>query len=159
MILRSHLCRPQLSFTRVVYMTSYSTAAINGRVNGHFTGVALHNLPKSKVFTSNLPPDPEFKEPIDSHKAPRSELGPRMVKGALYTYVRPEETTEPELLGVSERALNDVGLKESEQESNEFKDMVAGNKIFWDAETEEGIYPWAQCYGGIYVHPCRRLWC
>ena len=71
-----------------------------------------------------------------------------MVKGALYTFVRPEETKEPELLGVSERAMRDIGLKQGEENTEDFKQLVAGNKIMWDADTEKGIYPWAQCYGG-----------
>lgn len=71
-----------------------------------------------------------------------------MVKGALYTYVRPEKSEEPELLAVGERAMRDVGLKPGEEKTEEFKELVAGNKFFWDEESGEGIYPWAQCYGG-----------
>ncbi|KAL8964967.1 MAG: hypothetical protein Q9183_004110 [Haloplaca sp. 2 TL-2023] len=71
-----------------------------------------------------------------------------MVKGALFTYVRPEETTEPELLGVSRAAMRDIGLNDGEENTSEFKAMVAGNKMYWDPSTEKGIYPWAQCYGG-----------
>ena len=70
-----------------------------------------------------------------------------MVRDALYTFVRPEPTEEPELLGVSERALKDIGLTESEASSEEFKEIVAGNKFYW-SESDGGIYPWAQCYGG-----------
>ena len=69
-----------------------------------------------------------------------------MVKGALFTYVRPEETKEPELLAVSERALRDLGLMTGEEKTEMFREMVAGNKIFW--EDGKGVYPWAQCYGG-----------
>lgn len=71
-----------------------------------------------------------------------------MVKGALYTYVRPEESKDPELLGVSNMAMSDIGLKDGEENTEEFKSMVAGNRIFWNEDREEGIYPWAQCYGG-----------
>ena len=70
-----------------------------------------------------------------------------MVRDALYTFVRPEPTEEPELLGVSSRALQDLGLAESERESEELREVVAGNKYYW-TEEEGGIYPWAQCYGG-----------
>ena len=73
-----------------------------------------------------------------------------MVKEALYTYVRPEESKEPELLAVSERAMRDIGLKPGEEKTEEFKQLVAGNKFFWDEKSGEGIYPWAQCYGGTY---------
>ncbi|KAI9815680.1 MAG: hypothetical protein M1827_002076 [Pycnora praestabilis] len=121
----------------------------NGATNGAFTGATLSDLPKSHTFTSSLPPDPAFPIPLDSHEAPRQKLGPRMVKGALYTFVRPETTKEPELLAVSERAMNDIGLKKGEEETEDFKALVAGNKLLeWDEEAGEGIYPWAQCYGG-----------
>jgi uncharacterized protein YdiU (UPF0061 family) len=70
-----------------------------------------------------------------------------MVKGALFTYVRPESTNEPELLGVSSRAMEDLGLKSGEEDTSQFKALVSGNQIWWDEE-KGGIYPWAQCYGG-----------
>jgi uncharacterized protein YdiU (UPF0061 family) len=110
----------------------------------------LRSLPKSNVFTSNLPADSAFPTPKDSHDAPRQMLGPRMVKGALYTYVRPDSQGEPELLAVSQRALQDLGLSEEEAKTDEFREVVAGKKILtWDESTpEQGIYPWAQCYGG-----------
>lgn len=127
--------------------TSTSTAATNG--TGSSAGMTLRDLPKSNVFTTNLPPDPAFPTPADSHSAPRETLGPRMVRGALYTYVRPEPTHAPELLAVSPRAMRDIGLKEGEEKTEEFKQLMAGNLILtWDEETKEGIYPWAQCYGG-----------
>ena len=110
----------------------------------------LQSLPKSNVFTQNLPPDPAFPTPEDSHEAPRQTLGPRMVKEALYTYVRPDPQGESEVLGVSQHALRDLGLKEEEAQTDEFKQLVSGGKILtWDPEKpDEGIYPWAQCYGG-----------
>ncbi len=149
MILRTLSYRSRILSSRPTQMaSSFSTTATNGQANGTLKGTSLHDLPKSNIFTSNLPPDPEYKEPIDSHKAPRGELGPRMVKGALYTYVRPEQTKDPELLGVGRTALGDIGLEEGEQSSKDFKDMVSGNKMFWDEESKKGIYPWAQCYGG-----------
>ncbi|KAJ5092677.1 hypothetical protein N7456_008538 [Penicillium angulare] len=110
-------------------------------------GTTLEDLPKSNVFTSKLPPDAAFPTPDVSHKAPRETLGPRMVKEALFTYVRPEAAEEPELLGVSPRAMEDLGLKDGEEENPKFRALVAGNEIFW-SEENGGIYPWAQCYGG-----------
>lgn len=118
-------------------------------------GTSLADLPKSNVFTSKLPADPAFETPEASHKAPRETLGPRMVKGALFTYVRPESTKEPELLGVSSRALEDLGLKPGEEDTSQFKALVSGNQIWWDEE-KGGIYPWAQCYGGAC--PSCDLW-
>lgn len=114
-------------------------------------GVSLAELPKSNVFTSKLPFDPAFDTPESSHMAPRETLGPRMVKGALFTYIRPERTDEPELLGVSSQAMKDLGLKPGEEKTSRFKALVAGNEIWWNKE-HGGIYPWAQCYGGRYPH-------
>lgn len=108
----------------------------------------LATIPKSNTFTSKLPPDPAFETPKQSHDAPRETLGPRIVKGAMYTYVRPEAAEEPELLGVSPRAMEDLGLQPGEEKTEDFVSLVAGNKILWNEE-EGGVYPWAQCYGGM----------
>ena len=149
MLLRILLHRPQFPYLRLTQMTTHFTnGAANGISNGARPGFALKDLPKSNTFTESLPPDPEFRTPSDSHRAARGDLGPRMVKGALFTYVRPEEIKDPELLGISRNAMRDIGLKDGEQNTEEFKDVVAGNKFYWDDKTEEGIYPWAQCYGG-----------
>lgn len=118
---------------------------------GGGVGVSLADLPKSNVFTSKLPADPAFETPEASHKAPRETLGPRMVRGALFTYVRPEPAETPELLGVSSRALKDLGLKAGEEKTAELQQLVAGNSISWTEESG-GVYPWAQCYGGEF--PC-----
>lgn len=112
----------------------------------------ISQIPKSHVFTSKLPTDERFPTPLDSHRAPRQKLGPRLVRGALYTYVPPEPSVEPELLAVSPAALRDLGLAASEAASEELGAVVAGNKIYWDesdAENENSVYPWAQCYGGF----------
>ena len=141
--------RPYLPLVRTALMSSHpSNGTTNGLKQSTFVGVSLQSLPKSDTFTKNLPSDPAFQKPSTSHKSPRSDLGPRLVKGALYTYVRPEGTVCPELLGVSRKALRDLGIQEGQEKTELFKDMVAGNKFFWDERTEKGIYPWAQCYGG-----------
>ena len=143
------LHRPHSVYLPIAHMPAHlSNGAIKNTCNRTFAGVALQDLPKSNVFTKTLPSDPEFKTPAESHKAPRGDLGPRMVKGALYTYVRPEETEKPELLGVSRTAMRDIGFQDEEELTEDFRNVVAGNKIFWNNETQEGIYPWAQCYGG-----------
>lgn len=110
-------------------------------------GLSIAGLPKSNVFTSKLPPDPAFETPDVSHKAQRERLYPRTVKGAFFTFVRPETAEDQELLGVSTRAMKDLGLKVGEENSAQFKAVVSGNEYFWD-EKRGGIYPWAQCYGG-----------
>ena len=117
--------------------------------NGSSSGASLADLPKSWTFTSSLPPDDKFPTPAASHKTPRDDIQPRMVKGALFTWVRPEEAKEPELLSVSPAALKDLGISESEPTTEEFRQTVAGNRLLgWNEEREEGGYPWAQCYGG-----------
>ncbi|KAI4116015.1 MAG: hypothetical protein LQ345_003495 [Seirophora villosa] len=149
MLLRTFLHRPLIPKARFAQMTAHlANGAGNGSSNDGSAGVVIGDLPKSNTFTSSLPPDPEFKTPSASHKAPREDLGPRMVKGALYTFVRPEETSDPELLGISPAALRDIGIRSGEENTSEFKSLAAGNKIYWDPSTEKGIYPWAQCYGG-----------
>ncbi|KAL1967241.1 hypothetical protein VTN77DRAFT_3287 [Rasamsonia byssochlamydoides] len=120
---------------------------ISNEAGSWTAGVTLAELPKSHVFTSKLPPDPAFETPESSHKAPRETLGPRLVRGAMYTFVRPETAEEPELLGVSPKAMEDIGLRPGEEQTADFKALVAGNKIFW-SEEDGGVYPWAQCYGG-----------
>ena len=135
---------------RLAQMANHLTNGhTNGLTNGHSTAslTTLVNIPKSNNFTTKLPPDPMFPTPADSHKAPRQKLGPRMVRDALYTFVRPEPTEQAELLGVSTAALKDIGLASEEASSDELKEVVAGNKFYW-IEGEGGIYPWAQCYGG-----------
>lgn len=135
--------------SRLQRMTRHmASPSVNGSSNGISKRLSLAELPKSNVFTSNLPADAKFPAPEDSYNASRKDLGPRMVKNALYTYVRPEKKEEPELYGVSLQAMEDLGLKESEKDTEDFKSLVSGNKIMWDPKTKEGIYPWAQCYGG-----------
>lgn len=133
----------------IVQMTAQEGIADAARSLSSFIGVAIKDLPKSNVFTQSLPPDPQFPTPTESHKASRRELGPRRVRGGLYTYVSPEETKNAELLAVSHRAMRDLGLKEGEDQTQEFKELMAGNRIEWTEETGMGSYPWAQCYGGI----------
>ena len=108
---------------------------------------SLEDLPKSNIFTAKLPPDPAFETPKISHGAPREALGPRLVKGALYTFVRPEPANKTELLDVSSKAMADLGLTSGEELTPQFKAVVSGNHFFW-TEENGGIYPWAQCYGG-----------
>ncbi|KAJ0423820.1 hypothetical protein BJY00DRAFT_309645 [Aspergillus carlsbadensis] len=115
--------------------------------NPETAGVTLSDLRKSNVFTSKLPPDPGFPTPEASHSAQRERLYPRMVKKAFFTFVRPETTEDPELLGVSPKAVKDLGLKPGEEKTDQFKAVVSGNEFFWSEEAG-GVYPWAQCYGG-----------
>jgi uncharacterized protein YdiU (UPF0061 family) len=123
---------------------------------------SITDLPKSNNFTTKLPPDQNFPTPSSSHAVERKELGPRLVKSAAYTYVRPDPPTKYEVLAVSPAALQTLAIDPSSTDSQEFKDTVSGNKILtWDEakasesnmlpeeqQRREQIYPWAQCYGG-----------
>jgi hypothetical protein len=132
--------------SRVQQMASHITTTSTAQV-----GVTLAAIPKTSTFTSKLPPDPAVETPTAAHNAPRDALGSsRMVREAMYTYVRPEIVKEPELLGVSPKAMADIGLQAGEEQTEDFRSLVAGNKIFW-SEEEGGIYPWAQCYGGMLI--------
>ncbi|KAF6820008.1 YdiU domain-containing protein [Colletotrichum sojae] len=110
----------------------------------------LSELPKTWHYTSSLPADSLFPSPADSHKTPRDQISPRQVREAAFTWVRPEIAEDPELLAVSPAALRDIGIKEGDEETEEFRQTVAGNSLHgWDEEKLEGGYPWAQCYGGF----------
>ena len=74
------------------------------------------------------------------------------MRGALFTWVRPQPVARPELLSVSPAALRDLGIRADDAQTEDFVDTVAGNKIQgWDeSQSEKGAgYPWAQCYGGF----------
>lgn len=115
-----------------------------------YKGTTLEDLPKSWHFTESLPADSVLPTPADSHKTPRDKIRPRQVRDALFTWVRPETQQDPELLGVSSQALRDLGIQQGEESTEDFKQLVAGNKLYgWDSEKLEGGYPWAQCYGGF----------
>ncbi|KAK1832744.1 hypothetical protein QBC39DRAFT_433042 [Podospora conica] len=150
--LAQHL-RPSHPFAHSPLRASFSTSlpamAANGSVSPD-EGTTLEALPKSWTFTSSLPADPLFPTPADSHKTPRNEIGPRQVRNAIFTWVRPERQQDPELLAVSPRAMRDLGLAQSEADTEDFKQTAAGNKIHgFDESTLSGPgYPWAQCYGG-----------
>lgn len=131
---------------RLAQMASHISNSAN---SASYKGATLKDLPLSWNFTSHLPPDSAFPTPKRSHETPRDDLGPRMVKGALFTYVRPEKSEDPEVLAVSPAALRDLGIAPEEAQTEEFKELVAGNRLLgWDEEKMEGGYPWAQCYGG-----------
>ncbi|KAK3997180.1 hypothetical protein QBC44DRAFT_316459 [Cladorrhinum sp. PSN332] len=151
--LSQHLKSPiYRSFSSSFSSFSNNMTAANGNGSSPSDqGVTLAALPKSWQFTSSLPADKLFPTPADSHKTPRDEIGPRQVRGAIFTWVRPELQKDPELLAVSPRAMRDIGLALSEADTEEFKQTIVGNKIQgWDSETLSGPgYPWAQCYGGF----------
>ncbi|KAI0125013.1 hypothetical protein BJ170DRAFT_585212 [Xylariales sp. AK1849] len=119
----------------------------NGSSGG---GGSINDIPKTWSFTSKLPPDSLFPTPADSHKTPRDQIGPRQVRDAIFTWVRPQPVESTELLSTSPSALRDLGIDPADTRSEDFVSTVAGNKIQgWDEDRQEGGYPWAQLYGGF----------
>ncbi|KAK6509530.1 hypothetical protein TWF481_004270 [Arthrobotrys musiformis] len=104
-------------------------------------GVTLDELPKSHVFTDKLPPDPNTPTPQIADSLP-ARPKPGLVKNAAFTWIKPEESAEFELLAVSPAAFDSIGLKRGQEKEDSFGRLVSGNKVW------EGHYPWAQCYGG-----------
>ncbi|KAJ1324964.1 serine/tyrosine/threonine adenylyltransferase [Microdochium nivale] len=114
------------------------------------TGASINDIPKTFNLTSKLPADAKFPTPADSHKTPRDDIGPRQVRDAIFTWVRPQTVESPELLAVSPAAMRDLGIRLGDEKTDDFVQTVAGNKIQgWDEQTHTGGYPWAQCYGGF----------
>lgn len=150
MLLRHALRRASVPRLRLQQMAAHlSSSATAGPSAG---GKSINDITKTWNFTSKLPADPEFPTPADSHKTPREEIGPREVRRATFTWVRPEPVKEPELLAVSPAALRDLGIAASDPATNpDFLATLAGNKIQgWDEESLSGPgYPWAQLYGGF----------
>ena len=143
---RANLTRPLIAAPRL----SIATSSLQTAATMADQGVSLKDLPKSWRFTEALPADSIFPTPADSHKTPRDQIGPRQVRGAMFTWVRPEEQKDPKLLAVSPAALRDLGINPDEAKTDEFREFVAGNRLYgWDYEKMEGGYPWAQCYGGF----------
>ena len=135
-------------------LAQMATHLINGQTNGADQKTfSIRELPKSNTFTQKLPPDAEYPTPSSSHKAERKLLGPRLVKNASYTFVRPDPFEKNELLGVSKNALRDLAIDPASVETDEFNETVSGNRIITLEGKEEpddnDIYPWAQCYGGF----------
>ncbi|KAI2631590.1 UPF0061-domain-containing protein [Xylaria nigripes] len=122
--------------------------------NGVPAGASINDIPKSWNFTLKLPADAEYPTPTHSHETLREAIGPRMVRNALFTWVRPELVREPELLAVSPAAMRHLGIRAGDEKSTDFVATVSGNKIQgWNEEEKKPEsdrgYPWAQCYGGF----------
>ena len=152
MLSRTLRTRPPANISaRLAHMANHTSIASN-RENGQRQTFNIRDLPKSNNFTQKLPPDPQYPTPASSHNEDRAKLGPRLVREAAYTYVRPDGFEKSELVGVSQAALRDLAIDPATVDSEEFKDTVAGRKILTlENGTEPGdndIYPWAQCYGG-----------
>jgi len=108
--------------------------------------IPIAKLTRKRVADYGPLADPEFPTPEASQNAPRGALGPRQVRGAMFTWVMPEgREPHPEVLAVSEDAMMTLGLKPEEGKREDFKHLMAGNFLV------KGIMPWATVYGGMRV--------
>ncbi|WPH04078.1 upf0061 protein [Acrodontium crateriforme] len=146
MLRQSLQTRSRVVSARLAQMSSHLHTA-----SGASKVFDFKDLPKTNNFTQKLPADQLYPTPASSHAAERKALGPRLVKNAAYTFVRPDPIETPELLAVSQAALNDLAIDPASVKTDEFKETVAGNKIITlekEPPEDTAIYPWAQCYGG-----------
>ncbi|MCK0123755.1 YdiU family protein [Gelidibacter sp. F2691] len=81
-------------------------------------------------FTTQLPSDPNL------------ENSRRQVTEACFSFVTPKKTSNPELVHVSEDMLHALGLTQEEASTQEFLEVVTGNKVL------ETTTPYAMCYAG-----------
>ncbi|MCL4151374.1 UNVERIFIED_CONTAM: hypothetical protein GTU68_045383, partial [Idotea baltica] len=81
-------------------------------------------------FNKELPSDPIL------------ENTRRQVSKACFSYVKPKQTSNPELIHVSPEMLENIGLSKAEAKSENFLSIFTGNKVLQNTE------PYAMCYGG-----------
>lgn len=84
----------------------------------------------TNTFIKDLPGDPV------------KENTRRQVFEACYSFVTPKKTSNPEMLIVSEEMANELGLNPEDLTSDEFLQILTGNKVM------EETQPYAMCYGG-----------
>jgi len=91
---------------------------------------SLEALTFDNRFVRELPADPE----TDNHS--------REVTGACYSRVSPAPVKKPELVAYSREVAEMLGFRSEVCETEEFVDVLAGNRVL------EGMDPHAICYGG-----------
>lgn len=84
----------------------------------------------NNTFTKELPADPMIENQV------------RQVHNACFSYVNPTPCSAPKLLHYSTAMLDEIGLEPNDAMSDDFLQLVSGNKIFPDTQ------PYAMCYGG-----------
>jgi serine/tyrosine/threonine adenylyltransferase len=82
------------------------------------------------TFVNELPADPIL------------ENTRRQVENAVYSFVSPKKTAQPEVLHVSKEMASELGISEEETHSEFFKNIVTGNEIYPQTT------PFAMCYAG-----------
>ncbi|WP_299311735.1 protein adenylyltransferase SelO [uncultured Aquimarina sp.] len=84
----------------------------------------------NNTFSEELPSDPIL------------ENSRRQVRNACFSYVTPKKTRNPEILHVSEEMSKELGLSKEDAQSEEFLQIMTGNKVI------EQTKPYAMHYGG-----------
>ena len=82
------------------------------------------------TFTENLPSDTIL------------ENSRRQVTEAVFSFVNPKKTANPEILHICDEMLQELGISREESTSEFFKNIVTGNEIYPNTK------PFAMCYGG-----------
>ena len=82
------------------------------------------------TFLNNLPADKIL------------ENSRRQVTDAVYSFVTPKKTQQPEIIHVSQEMARDLGITKEETKSELFKNVFTGNEVYADTK------PFAMCYGG-----------
>ena len=88
------------------------------------------NLNLKSTFTDELPAD----KTIENTR--------RQVTEAAFSYVNPQETTNPKVIHVSQEMASLLGISKEETKTDFFKNIFTGNKILSNTK------PYAMCYGG-----------
>jgi len=95
---------------------------------------------KDKILISNLNVQDRFNKELPAD--PIAENGTRQVMKACFSYVKPKVTANPRMLHVSPEMLDELGLTETDAESEAFVQVLSGNEV------QPGTNPYAMCYGG-----------
>lgn len=66
----------------------------------------------------------------------------RQVSDAVYSFVNPKKTQQPEILHVSQEMANELGITQEETKKTLFKKIFTGNEVYLNTK------PYAMCYGG-----------
>lgn len=82
------------------------------------------------TFTSALPSDKILKN------------SRRQVSEAVFSYVEPKKTKAPEVIHVSQEMASELGITYKETQTEFFKEIVTGNRVYPNTK------PFAMCYGG-----------
>ena len=66
----------------------------------------------------------------------------RQVSEAVYSFVTPKKTKQPEMIHVSQNMADELGVTEEDTKTTLFKNVFTGNDVYPNTK------PYAMCYGG-----------